>query len=123
MEALRKVFQYWVQFDRENCDLVRQGLLRFRIPASYRVNELFSHYQRHGKCEWRGGGLDKFVSHYNRENGTSYVHTECLDIVRTGGQTKPKAEVLVTDATRSTLMVVERKSVVWPPNYILRHHA
>jgi hypothetical protein len=40
MEALRKVFQFWVQFDRENCDLVRQGLLRFRIPASYRVNEL-----------------------------------------------------------------------------------
>lgn len=40
MEALRKVFQSWVQFDGENCDLVRQGLPRFRIPASYRVNEL-----------------------------------------------------------------------------------
>ena len=40
MEELYKVFQYWVQFDRENCDLVRRGLLRFRIPASYRVNEL-----------------------------------------------------------------------------------
>lgn len=40
MEALCKVFQFWVQFDRENCDMVRQGLLRFRIPASYRVNEL-----------------------------------------------------------------------------------
>lgn len=40
MEALCKVFQFWVRFDRENCDLVRQGLLRFRIPASYRVNEL-----------------------------------------------------------------------------------
>jgi len=81
---------------------------------------MFSHYQRHGKCEWRGGGLEKFVSHYNRENGTNYVRTECLDIVRTGGQTKPKPEVLVTDATRSTQMVIERKSVVWPPNYILR---
>jgi hypothetical protein len=82
---------------------------------------MFSHYQRHGKCEWREGGLDKFVSHYNRENGTSYAHTECLDIERTGGRTEPKPEVLVTDARRSRQMVIERKSVVWPPDYILRH--
>jgi hypothetical protein len=82
---------------------------------------MFSHYQRHGKCEWRGGGLDKFVSHYNRENGTNYAHTECLDIVRTGGRTEPKPEVLLTDARCFKQMVVERKSVVWPPSYILRH--
>jgi hypothetical protein len=81
---------------------------------------MFSHYQRHGKCEWREGGLDKFVSHYNRENGTNYAHTECLDIARTGGRTEPKPEVLVTDAKKSKQMVVERKSVVWPPSYILR---
>jgi hypothetical protein len=80
---------------------------------------MFSQYQRHGKCEWRGG-LAKFVSHYNHENGTNYVRTECLDIERTGGQTKPKPEVLVTDAARSAQMVIERKSVVWPHNYILR---
>ncbi len=82
---------------------------------------MFSHYQRHGKCEWREGGLDKFVSHYNRENGTSYALTECLDILRTGGRTEPKPEVLVTDANGSRRMVIERKSVVWPPYYILRH--
>jgi hypothetical protein len=40
MERLRNVFQCWVRFDRENCDLVRQGLLRFRMPASYRVNQM-----------------------------------------------------------------------------------
>jgi hypothetical protein len=40
MEELRNIFARWVRFDRENCDLVRQGLLRFRMPASYRVNEL-----------------------------------------------------------------------------------
>jgi len=40
MNELRKIFAYWVRIDRENCDLVRQGLLRFRMPASYRVNEL-----------------------------------------------------------------------------------
>jgi hypothetical protein len=37
--ALGKVFQCWVGFDRENCDLMRQGLLRFRMPPSYRVNQ------------------------------------------------------------------------------------
>jgi hypothetical protein len=81
---------------------------------------MFSNYRRYGKCEWRGGGLDKFVSHYNRENGTNYVRTECLDIERTGGETKPKPEVLVTDNARSAQMVIERKSVVWPSDYILR---
>ena len=40
MESLRNVFRCWVRFDRENCDLVRQGLLRFRMPASYRVNQM-----------------------------------------------------------------------------------
>jgi hypothetical protein len=30
MDALREVFQVWVSADRENCDLVRRGLSRFR---------------------------------------------------------------------------------------------
>ncbi len=40
MEAFGKVFAYWVGIDRDNCDLIRQGLLRFRMPHSYVVNEL-----------------------------------------------------------------------------------
>jgi hypothetical protein len=40
MLALRDLFAYWVRMDRENCDLVRQGLLRFRMPHSYRANNL-----------------------------------------------------------------------------------
>lgn len=40
MKELRDIFAYWVRLDRENCDLVRQGLLRFRMPVPYRVNEL-----------------------------------------------------------------------------------
>jgi hypothetical protein len=39
LDALEKVFKFWVQIDRENCDLARQGLLRFRMPPSYRVNQ------------------------------------------------------------------------------------
>jgi hypothetical protein len=38
-KTLKEVFKQWVQVDRENCDLVRKGLLRFRMPHSYRVNE------------------------------------------------------------------------------------
>jgi hypothetical protein len=40
MSRLRVVFRRWVEFDRENCELVSQGLLRFRMPHSYRVNEI-----------------------------------------------------------------------------------
>lgn len=39
MGILKEVFKQWVQIDRENCDLVRKGLLRFRMPHSYRTNE------------------------------------------------------------------------------------
>jgi hypothetical protein len=40
LDTFREVLACWVQFDRENCDLVRQGLLRFRMPHTYRVNEV-----------------------------------------------------------------------------------
>jgi hypothetical protein len=39
MAGLKEVFKQWVQIDRENCDLVRKGLQRFRMPHSYRTNE------------------------------------------------------------------------------------
>jgi hypothetical protein len=37
--ALREVLQYWVTLDSYNCDLRRMGLLRFRMPDHYKVNE------------------------------------------------------------------------------------
>jgi hypothetical protein len=40
MATLRQVFEFWVRADRENCDLLRRGLYRFRMPLPYRVNEL-----------------------------------------------------------------------------------
>jgi hypothetical protein len=82
---------------------------------------LFSHFEQRGKCEWFEGGLDAFVLHYNDEYGTIYSHTECLDIVRVGEATPKKPEVLVTDTSTGKQMVIERKSVVWPPSYIQRH--
>lgn len=38
MVARRQAFKQWVELDRSNCELSRQGLLRFRMPASYRAN-------------------------------------------------------------------------------------
>jgi hypothetical protein len=35
--------------------------------------------------------------HYNRQVGTHYAHTECLDVIRIGGMTGKQPEVLVTD--------------------------
>jgi hypothetical protein len=40
MDHLRIVFEKWVSLERENCDLARRGLLRFRMPLPYRVNEM-----------------------------------------------------------------------------------
>jgi hypothetical protein len=40
MQQLRGVFEYWVALDRDNCELVRAGLLRLRRPHSYKTNEL-----------------------------------------------------------------------------------
>jgi hypothetical protein len=42
MEQLRAVFEYWVALDRDNCELVRAGLLRFRRPSSYETNKMAS---------------------------------------------------------------------------------
>jgi Domain of unknown function (DUF4365) len=40
MRQLREVFGYWVGLDRDNCELVRAGLLRFRRPGSYETNKM-----------------------------------------------------------------------------------
>ena len=43
LEQLRKTFQYWVRLENYNCDLRRVGILRFRMPAKYRTNEIPTH--------------------------------------------------------------------------------
>jgi hypothetical protein len=40
MREFGQVLTAWVRIDRENCDLVRQGLLRFRMPTPYSTNEV-----------------------------------------------------------------------------------
>ncbi len=40
---------------------------------------------------------------------------------RTGDRTEQQPEVLMTDGRTGKQMVIERKSVVWPPTYVLQH--
>jgi len=40
MEKLQRVFASWVDNDRDNLTFIRQGLLRFRRPMRYQVNEV-----------------------------------------------------------------------------------
>lgn len=82
---------------------------------------MFAHFEYPGKCEWLGGGLDAFVKYYNEQSGTAYALTACLDIVKIAGITPKAPEVLLTDSGAGKQMVIERKSIVWPPNYIHRH--
>jgi hypothetical protein len=42
MQQHRAVFEYWVGLDRDNCELVRAGLLRFRRPTTYKTNVVAS---------------------------------------------------------------------------------
>ncbi len=39
LAAMQRVFRRWVEIDSLNCDLRRMGILRFRMPSSYGVNE------------------------------------------------------------------------------------
>ena len=82
---------------------------------------MFAHFEYPGKCEWLGGGLDAFVRRYNDQCGTAYALTRCLDVVKISGTTPKEPEVLLTDPGDGKQMVIERKSIVWPPNYIHRH--
>lgn len=40
LAQLKRVLEFWVDVDRRNGDLLRTGLLRFRMPAQYRTNEI-----------------------------------------------------------------------------------
>src|SRR4051794_40543211 len=69
-----------------------------------------------GGCERQR--TDPFVDHLNWLEGTDYVHTECLDVIY---RNSPQPEALYTDKRSGRRMVIERKSLVWPPEYIVGH--
>ncbi|KXB07064.1 hypothetical protein AKJ51_02145 [candidate division MSBL1 archaeon SCGC-AAA382A20] len=68
------------------------------------------------KCEWRF--IKGFVDLYNREYGTEYSRKVCPDVqIRDNKQ----PEVILEDGTTGKEIVIERKTVVWPVNYIENH--
>ncbi len=69
--------------------------------------------------QWQCGEVNAFVTHYNDLNGTRYALSSCLDVVRISGNSPKKPEVPLTDSSSSSQMVIERKSVVCPPHYLL----
>lgn len=69
------------------------------------------------KCEWTE--LQYFISHYNKIYSTRFERVVCLDIQHTSAQ----PEVMCKDANSGQLMVVERKSIIWPTNYVEKHKA
>ena len=67
------------------------------------------------KCEW--SELRGFVDHYNATYGTSYTRKSCLDMeIR-----DRKAPELLLESHGEIPIVIERKSVAWPPDYLSSH--
>jgi len=74
-------------------------------------------------CLPQSGGCEKpftdaFIEYLNRTEGTRYVHRECLDVA---DRQNPQPEALYVDSERSIQLVIERKSISWPVDYVHRH--
>lgn len=67
------------------------------------------------RCEERL--LAPFISHYNRHTGTAFEFRERLDV----GSHIPQPEALYVDLTSQRRLVVERKNLIWPPDYARIH--
>jgi len=58
------------------------------------------------------------VRDWNQLNGTSFEHRRCPDKLE---RNRPEPDALYIDVETGQVMVVEHKSVVWPPEYAARH--
>jgi len=68
-----------------------------------------------GKCEW--ANLKEFARQFNEQYGSEYRLSRCLDV---SDNSRPQPEVLL-EAPGEIPMVIERKAVVWPPDYFKYH--
>jgi hypothetical protein len=69
-----------------------------------------------GGCE--RGRTDPFVAHLNVLEDSHFEHEACLDVL---DRTSPQPEALYVDTVTSVRMVIERKAIIWPPNYPQTH--
>jgi hypothetical protein len=58
------------------------------------------------------------VNHLNWLEGTDYVHKVCLDVI---DRNTPQPEALYVDDGSGARLVIERKNLVWPPEYAVGH--
>ncbi len=68
-----------------------------------------------GKCEWVH--LKDFVAHFNALHGPRYILSRCLDV---NNSSEKEPEVLL-EAPGCVPVVIEHKSVAWPPYHLCYH--
>lgn len=76
---------------------------------------IFSCFPPQEKCEWYH--LREFVDSYNSSFGKAYIRTACLDVE----ERNEKEPELLLKAPGETRIVIERKSIVWPEEYLSDH--
>lgn len=69
------------------------------------------------KCRHEERLLAPFVAHYNRHSGSLYEFRQRLDL----GSHSPQPEALYIDAVSEQRLVIERKNLIWPPDYAQMH--
>jgi hypothetical protein len=89
---------------------------------------MFSCLRHSGKCEWISGNLEGFTDWFNEECGTTYRLGKCFECSddadrRSLGprQPRPEPEVLLLGEMGEQPMVLEKKIVVWPRDYLRDH--
>ena len=70
-----------------------------------------------GRCEREQ--TDAFVHHLNRIEFRSFQHELCLDQIY---RNTPQPEALYVEPDSGDRFVIERKTIAWPGDYIVRHH-
>ena len=68
------------------------------------------------KCEW--SHLRGFVDQFNKANKKTYSRAACLDV----DERQTKQPELLLEADGEKPIVIEHKSIVWPPDYFSDHH-
>jgi hypothetical protein len=69
-----------------------------------------------GGCERQR--TDPFVNHLNKLESSRFFYNACLDRVF---RNSPQPEALYVDADSAERLVIERKTLVWPTDYVIRH--
>lgn len=62
--------------------------------------------------------IDPFVALLNSEEGTGFAHDECLDLAH---RNSCQPEVSYIDSGANKMLVIERKTLAWPVDYVRRH--